>query len=188
MPLQSNLAFIEPYNQAFQYLRARAVGRTQLDVLTEWVLDVRTSNLSLKHSAGEAIPIGVVSKVVLRCALAFLRFTTPYIVLEYLDNTKAIFILDLQEEQPSLRSLDVDLSSYRDITLTYWRSMHKDKLIVTAIKEDGIYSGTLDEKNNLVMELFNRVEVNEPRRAIHRVGVNTANQLQTEIVDIVINQ
>ena len=96
--------------------------------------------------------------------------------------------MDLQEEQPTLRSLDVDLSSYRDITLTYWRSMHKDKLIVTAIKEDGVYSGTLDEKNNLVMELFNRVEVNEPRRAIHRVGVNTANQLQTEIVDIVINQ
>lgn len=187
MPQQHNIAFAEPYDKPFRYLVARTVGRTPLGVLGEWLLDARTTNISLINTTGKTIQVGTTSKVVTRCSLAFFKHEQPYAVLEFLDNTRAIFKIDLNEEQPTLKSIDVDLTGYRDVTLTYWRSANKDKLIVTAIGADGIYSGTLDELNNLEMELFNRVEVNDPRRAIHRVGVNVANQLQTEIAEIAIN-
>ena len=48
---------------------------------------------------------------------------------------------------------------------------------------EGIYSGTLDELGNLEIEIFNKIKaVNEYK--IHRVGVNTANQFQTELVQV----
>lgn len=188
MSLQSNLAFLEPNDQPFRYLEARAVGRTPDGINTTWKLDARTPRLSLSNALGTTLAIGVASKVVVRCSLAFLRYATPYVVLEYNDDTRALFTVDLNAEEPVLTSLETDLSKYRDVTITYWRSMHKDELIVTAIGEEGIYSGTIDESGTLAIELFNRVEVTYPRREIHRVGVNTANQLQTELVDISTNQ
>lgn len=184
MSLQSNLAFVEPNDRPFRYLEAHAVGRTLTGDTVVWKLDVKTSRLTLSNPLGSLLHIGTAAKVVVRCSIAFLGYTRPYVVLEYIDNTRAIFTVDLEEEQPTLKSLDIELDQYRDVTLTYWRSMHKDKLIVTAIGEEGIYSGTLDAQDNLEMELFNRVEVWHPRREIHRVGVNVANQLQTELVDI----
>lgn len=183
MLLQSDMAFIEPYDREFRYLEACAVGRSSDGKIAEWKLDARTPNLTLSNTLGLSLNIGKVAKVVVRCSLAFLRYTTPFVVLEFNDNSRAIFCIDLDADEPSLKSIDVDLNGFRDITLTYWRSAHKDKLIVTAIGEEGIYSGTLDDQTNLEMEIFNRVEpVGEYK--IHRVGVNIANQLQTELVQV----
>ena len=187
MLLQSDLAFLEPNDREFRYLEARAVGRNAAGAILEWKLDARTPTLTLSNTLGLSLEVGVVSKVVVRCSLAFLRYTTPFVVLEYNDHSRAIFTIDLNDENPSLKSLDVDLSSYCDITLTYWRSAHKDKLIVTAIGLEGIYSGTLDELGNLEIEIFNKIDaVNEYK--IHRVGVNTANQFQTELVQVAVHQ
>lgn len=186
MLLQSDLAFVEPYDREFRYLEARAVGRNGRGIVSEWKLDARTPTLTLSNTLGLSLEVGVVSKVVVRCSLAFLKYTTPFVVLEYNDNSRAIFTIDLDDEKPSLKSLDVDLSNYSDVTITYWRSAHKDKLIVTAMGVEGIYSGTLDELGNLEIEIFNRIaNVNEYK--IHRVGVNTANQFQTEVVQIAVH-
>ena len=183
MLLQSDTAFIEPYDREFRYLEAYAVGRSSDGKIAEWKLDARTPSLTLSNTLGLSLNVGKVAKVVVRCSLAFLRYTNPFVVLEFNDNSRAIFCIDLDDEEPSLKSIDVDLNAFRDLTLTYWRSAHKDKLIVTAIGEEGIYSGTLDDKANLEMEIFNRVEaVGEYK--IHRVGVNTSNQLQTELVQV----
>ena len=183
MLLQSDTAFIEPYDREFRYLEAYAVGRCNDGKIAEGKLDARTPSLTLSNTLGLSINVGKVAKVVVRCSLAFLRYTTPFVVLEFNDNSRAIFCIDLDADEPSLKSIDVDLNGFRDITLTYWRSAHKDKLIVTAIGEEGIYSGTLDDQTNLEMEIFNRVEpVGEYK--IHRVGVNTSNQLQTELVQV----
>lgn len=187
MLLQSDLAFIEPYDREFRYLEARAVGRNAAGTISEWKLDARTPTLTLSNTLGLSLEVGVVSKVVVRCSLAFLRYTTPFVVLEFNDNTRAIFTIDLEDDEPSLKSLDVDLSGFCDITLTYWRSAHKDKLIVTAIGEAGIYSGTLDDQANLEIDIFNRVEAVWEYK-IHRVGVNVANQLQTELVQVATHQ
>ncbi len=183
MLLQADTAFIEPYDREFRYLEAYAVGRCNDGKIAEWKLDARTPSLTLSNTLGLSINVGKVAKVVVRCSLAFLRYITPFVVLEFNDDSRAIFCIDLDDEEPSLKSIDVDLNAFRDLTLTYWRSAHKDKLIVTAIGEEGIYSGTLDDKTNLEMEIFNRVEaVGEYK--IHRVGVNTSNQLQTELVQV----
>lgn len=184
MPTQSNLPYQEQYNQPYRQLMSGAVGRTQLDALVGWTLDARTTTLKLSNAAGAHYELGQVQHPTKHCSLAFLNHTKPYMVLEDLYGDKTIYRIILKDDSVSVESLDIDLSQYRDITLCYWRPQAKEQLIVTALGPKGVYRGLLSEDGKLNLVLFNRVDVDNPPISLQRVGVNIANQLQTEIVEI----
>ena len=177
----SNQSFVDPLDKDYDPLVSRFNGRNIFNKLVTWELSVKDLKIVLTNSHGAIYELGKLAKPVKSCSLAFLYFKTPYFVIEYLDGETVLFKIDLNSS--SVKSLDVNFSNFKSVSITYNKAIIKDGLTVAAIGPDGVYRGTLVDTKLALVKVSSLDNPNKFR--IHRFGLNTTNALSIELVELV---
>lgn len=168
-----------PLDKPYDPLNAVSLGVTLFNNVAKWNLDVRTGILKLSNDRGFEEAIGRLTKTAIRCSLTVMPSGIPYFVIEYNDETKALFSYNLVEQ--SLISHSVNLDHLRDVSIIYNKALCRSGLVVTGIGVDGIYRGTLIN-DVLVIKNINPLS-DTSKLSIHRFGLDTLNRLVTEIAE-----
>lgn len=175
-----NPTFLDPHDKPYDAFLARCNGRNIFNKLVTWELSVRDLKVELSNSQGAVYSLGKLSKLVKRCSLAFLSFTTPYVVIEYNDDTTVLYKVDLSLSE--MESTAVSFGDLTSVSIFYNKAFSRDGFAVAGIGKDGVYQGTLVDKT-LVMSKVEPLD-NPTKFRIHRFGLNTANALSIELVEL----
>ena len=184
--------FKAPHDQPYDPLTAYANGRDIFNELRTWELKVVKGKITLNNEVGATYDLGEAMKRIVRCSLAFLRFTQPYIVFEYEDGESRFYHYDLVSKELIFK---LAFKDYRYMSLFYSRASFKDKLLLTALQpKKGVKIGEKDryevmvgevdiEKGTLRLEVVKSYPATNDLQ-IHRFGLTITDQVKIEIVSV----
>lgn len=187
-----DVSFKAPHDQPYDPLTAYANGRDIFNELRTWELKVVKGKITLNNEVGATYDLGEANQRIVRCSLAFLRFTQPYIVFEYEDGESRLYRYDLVNKELTFK---LSLKGYKDMSLFYSRASFKDKLLLTALQlKTAVKLGDEDRYEVMVgeMDMENgtlRLDVVQSYPAthdlqIHRFGLTVTDQVKIEIVSV----
>lgn len=173
-------SFLDPLDRPYNRYTSHCNGRNIYNKLVTWELSVNDLKVVLSNSQDAVYELGKLTKLVCRCSLAFLNFITPYIIIEYQDGEVVLYEVNLHLGE--MNSVDLSFDTLTSVSITYNKAISRDGLIVAAIGPDGVYRGTLIN-GKLTLTKISSLD-NPTHFRIHRFGLNTANALSIELVEL----
>lgn len=176
---KSDSAYKVPHDRSFDPLKVVATGiDSNRKLSTTWELDVSTSELILTNELGASFSLGKVARPVVRCSLAFLEYTKPFIVLNFEEGDAVIFRVDLKNA--SMIETDIDTTGLQSVALFYNAGYSYKNLTVCAIGKEGMMFGTTNGYSRLDLAL--RIPLEDPENHfIDRFALTTDNQIVAEL-------